>query len=493
MIRVKPKKNFAEHKPSLIKDWDYEKNIHSPYDLSCNSAVRVWWKCHKCNYEWKQSVRGRKGAQDSCHKCNSLGILFPEISQDWDYEKNILTPFDVPKMHSKKVWWKCHNCNYSWESSPVIRVANESPCKNCSNSTNGTSKIERKIFFFIKKIHKVNVKNGHKFIGHMGVDIYIPSKKIAIEYDGRYWHSNKELKDVSKSEFLKKIGVKLIRIREIGLNKISDQDIIYNPLKDSMNYLIREIVSKIHLNNSEIKRFNKLISENLDFYKIPKEYMLYPLRENSLLVTHPQIIPEWDYEKNEITPDLITFGQNIKIWWKCKSCNGSWHTNPYIKIRNVGCCKFCNNKIVTIGKSSFSKEWDYNKNKENPITISSKSHSKKYWWKCKSCSTEYQSTPSSKTTKIKNCPKHGCDESMYNSFGIHKSSINYENSILNKFPTLAKDWDIIKNKITPDQVPCGANKKAWWNCHCCGHQWESIIYSRIYKDQPRSCSKCRWS
>ena len=45
------------------------------------------------------------------------------------------------------------------------------------------------------------------------LDIYIPSKKIAIEYDGSFWHENKTKKDLEKNQKCKKDGIILYRIR----------------------------------------------------------------------------------------------------------------------------------------------------------------------------------------------------------------------------------------------------------------------------------------
>ena len=47
-----------------------------------------------------------------------------------------------------------------------------------------------------------DTKNGFKdlFSNTMELDIYIPSLKIAIEYDGYFWHKNKENKDLQKNK-----------------------------------------------------------------------------------------------------------------------------------------------------------------------------------------------------------------------------------------------------------------------------------------------------
>lgn len=65
-------------------------------------------------------------------KENSLQILFPEITKEWDYEKNKnLTPEMVNISSHKKVYWKCKN-NHSWINSISHRTQGES-CPYCLN------------------------------------------------------------------------------------------------------------------------------------------------------------------------------------------------------------------------------------------------------------------------------------------------------------------------------------------------------------------------
>lgn len=47
---------------------------------------------------------------------------------------------------------------------------------------------------------------------------------------------------------------------------------------------------------------------------------------NDLATLFPEIAAEWDYEKNEFTPDQVTSMTNKSVWWKCK------HGHSYQKI-----------------------------------------------------------------------------------------------------------------------------------------------------------------
>lgn len=48
---------------------------------------------------------------------NSLAVEYPELSLDWHPNKNLpLTAANVTFGSNKKIWWKCHICEYEWEA-----------------------------------------------------------------------------------------------------------------------------------------------------------------------------------------------------------------------------------------------------------------------------------------------------------------------------------------------------------------------------------------
>ena len=49
--------------------------------------------------------------------------------------------------------------------------------------------------------------------------------------------------------------------------------------------------------------------------------MYTPVNKPPLSVTHPNLVKEWDYNKNNalgIYPDEIRYGSHRKVWWICK-------------------------------------------------------------------------------------------------------------------------------------------------------------------------------
>ena len=95
---------------------------------------------------------------------------------------------------------------------------------------NGTSLRELEVYYFVCKFfpdsinrYKINYTNKN-----VEVDIFIPSLRLVIEYDGSYWHKNKIDIDNLKNKKLNELGYKVLRIREYGLQKLDkfDGDVI---------------------------------------------------------------------------------------------------------------------------------------------------------------------------------------------------------------------------------------------------------------------------
>ena len=60
-----------------------------------------------------------------------------------------------------------------------------------------------------------------------GVDIYVPSRKLAIECDGEYWHSKPRAieNDLRKTEMLKDAGYKVLRLWGTEIHKMTPEDL----------------------------------------------------------------------------------------------------------------------------------------------------------------------------------------------------------------------------------------------------------------------------
>lgn len=133
-------------------------------------------------------------------------------------------------------------------------------------------------------------------------------------------------------------------------------------------------------------KINTLIKKNGSFEKL-----------------HPELMAEWDYENNNISPDCITEKSNKKVKWICKKCQNSWITSPNERIRGRGCPNCSkqligeNSKKSKLKKSGslleacpvLAEEWDINKNSISCDKISPKSHYNAFWV-CHKCGHKWK-------------------------------------------------------------------------------------------------------
>ncbi|MDY6313600.1 MAG: zinc-ribbon domain-containing protein [Clostridia bacterium] len=466
----KKEKRYVSDNAQLMAEWNWGKNNELglfPDALMCGSGKKVWWKCVK-GHEWEATIcrrnRGRGCPYCSSNKVlqgyNDLRTLNPMLAKEWNYEKNgDLKPENFTANSGKKVWWKCVK-GHEWQA-PIYNRNKGVGCPVC-NSERNTSFPEYAILYYLKK-YGLDVIHSYKEQGYE-LDIYIPSKRIAIEYDGYFWHKNKTKKDLEKNQKCEKDGIKLYRIRE-ELPPLNDSSIEYIVQKNQKD--LPEILAKVL---SEI--IGVCVNVNLEKDAITIENLReYSEKESSLLFSDPEIAKEWNYEKNgNLKPENYTSNSGKKVWWKC-SKGHEWQARIAERNRGNG-CPYCSGRYAVKGENdlqtvnlTLAKEWNYEKNgKLKPENYTSNS-GKKVWWKC-SKGHEWQATIHSRNSGI-GCP-----------YCAGRYAIKGENDLQTLNPALAKEWNYERNsELTPTDISPNSSKKAWWKCSE-GHEWQAIVSSR---------------
>jgi very-short-patch-repair endonuclease len=114
--------------------------------------------------------------------------------------------------------WKCTKCGNIFEA---VYDDGEihSRCFNCFPKKRIVcSKKEKELVEFLKQYFPDLVENDRTLIKPKELDIVIPSKKIAIEFNGSYWHSEQAGKDkhyhLNKTLLVEQAGYRLIHIYE---------------------------------------------------------------------------------------------------------------------------------------------------------------------------------------------------------------------------------------------------------------------------------------
>ena len=281
-------------------------------NLSCRSSTPVTWICERSHiYEMaprKKIIEGRKCPYCTGKKIsdeyNSLFKVSPSIASEWDYELNdsSLNPHNVGYSSNKTVYWKCSN-GHSWKTSINNRVNKQSKCPFC-NASAQTSQMEQMLYFVLKSSFEDTVNRVK--LDNIEFDIYVPSQKLVLEYNGRYYHDG--ISD-NKVYYCLNHNLLLININET-YEKVepyidyTTNTIIFNAdnistLKPVVLLEICGLISII-LNKHNIL-FNYSITSNLE--QQVNELIQLSDFENSLGNKFPELVQDWDFEKNgNLTP-----------------------------------------------------------------------------------------------------------------------------------------------------------------------------------------------
>ena len=139
--------------------------------------------------------------------------------------------------------WKCVKCGNVFEQKGIYTTGfgydSIFPrCLKCNPFISGFSGQEKEVVDFIKSVYSGKiVENDRKLIKPFELDVYLSDVKLAIEYDGLYWHSTATGKDeyyhLNKTERCLEKGVQLIHIFEDEW--LYKQDIIKDIIKSKLN------------------------------------------------------------------------------------------------------------------------------------------------------------------------------------------------------------------------------------------------------------------
>lgn len=73
----------------------------------------------------------------------------------------------------------------------------------------------------------------------------------------------------------------------------------------------------------------------------PYCYGRYATKENNLASRYPELLVEWDRERNaDLNPSDFTPHVGKKVWWRCKTGH-SWQATIYNRTKNKSCCPVC--------------------------------------------------------------------------------------------------------------------------------------------------------
>ena len=199
------------------------------------------------------------------------------------YERYILnSKYDIPlfsledyinrKNSHDKLNFKCKQCGNVFQTYHDNGV--HSRCPKCF-PIKSVSHQEKEIVEFLKSFNLKIEENNRKNINPYELDIYIPDKKLAIEFDGIFWHNSEHRPKnyhLTKTELCEKQGIQLIHVFENEWNL--DKDIVKSRLRNLLGIYdktifarkcqIREVSNKDSVEFLDVNHIQHGINSNIN-------------------------------------------------------------------------------------------------------------------------------------------------------------------------------------------------------------------------------------
>lgn len=189
-----------------------------------------------------------------------------------------------------------------------------------------------------------------------------------------------------------------------------------------------------------------------------------------LSVSHPHLAEEWDYTKNDTTPEEISKGSHLEAYWT-GSCGHSWQQVVYNRAGLGSECAICSGRETLSGFNDLATlypdlavEWNASKNGIAADKASVRGH-KKFWWVCPH-NHDWECSLAQRIHKGITC-------------GVCTNRITLTgcNDLETLSPKLASEWDFSRNLDIPSVINPKSSQKRWWKCSL-GHSWAATIHSR---------------
>ena len=363
--------------PILSKYWDYENNTEDPTHITYKSNKEYKWICSECGKSFERTATNENKStlcQECGHKKGTANGYItrvnkshsiaddPILSTCWDYKKNIEDPAKLAYKCNRKFYWICPDCGVSFER--AANHMNEGQlCNECT----------------LKK----RIQTRHE--SYMQT-----AKSIADDpIQSKYWDYKRNPEDPKDIPFRSQ-GYYYWICPECGISYKRNASYQY-----VSSHLCNACADKARLANHAATR----------------------LIRSEKVSDRPNLLAQWDYDKNDINPDRVLAHSVTEYWWRCPMCGKSEKSTPDKKY-NAKVCWDCGNKVGGINKrksevkrkGSFgqqhphlAKEWHPTLNGNiTPYDITS-GCGDYFYWKCK-YGHIFHTSPHERVKRHAGCP-----------------------------------------------------------------------------------------
>lgn len=203
----------------------------------------------------------------------------------------------------------------------------------------------------------------------------------------------------------------------------------------------------------------------------------YVTDKNSFGALFPELVCEWNFNKNNVSPFEISHVNSNKFWWTCGKCDHDYEMTVVKKIKGVRCIYCIGRKVSTATSLAkinpkLAKEWHPTKNGELTPNDVTGGQAIMIWWKCE-LGHEWKSIINNRS-KGKGCPY------------CSNRKVNRDNCMWTTNPELASMLVDPEDGYKYTQF---SNKKVNWRCPDCSTLLKNKIINNVNK-KGVCCSNC---
>lgn len=394
MAKLVPGQNDLKSvNPALALEWHPTKNLpNTSESVLGGGTTPYWWQC-ALGHEWEANVGNRLRGR-GCPYCgnravlpgfNDLATLAPGKLAEWHPSKNLpITPDSISPNTTKILWWQCSK-GHEWQS----KADTKKGCPFCANWKINPGENDLNTLYPELCLEWDQEKNFPLRSTHVGPGT--PNKAWWICPKGHSYQAS------INARAIRRTGCPYCSHKSL-LTGFNDLETLHpqlaaewHPIKNG-NLQAREVINgsgaKFWWLCSQGHSFqataNKRVSQGSGCGFCANHAALVGF--NDLQTKFPELLTEWDFEKNIIQPFEVTAGTNTKVWWKC-SLGHSWFTQISSRSRLGGGCPYCAGVRTLPGfndletkRPDLAKQWHPTKNNKKPGEVGF--GSTKFWWVC---------------------------------------------------------------------------------------------------------------
>lgn len=484
--------------PEVAATWHPTLNgDRTPSSVAPRSNSKAWW-FGDCGHTWEAVIANRTNKiRSGCPYCanqkigygNDLATRHPDLAKEWHPTRNgDLTPGEVTAGARSNVWWQCAS-GHEWRAM-VFKRSNGASCEKCKLV--GLSELEIALFVELRAVlsdHLAPIRHDVRMSAVNGakirVDVIVGT--IAVEFDGSFWHENKEARDSEKTEQLKKLGYAVVRVREHPLEALSRTDALVQRAptgSEVASAALKKMVEYGLLEAEAAEAARRYIKNGDAVAQAEASKMVAALRLReygalSLAEKFPDIASEWHPDLNEgLSPAQVMAHSGKSAWWICPAGHAYKTVIGYRTSGGHG-CGHCSGRYVTpetslaVVRPDLAAEWHPTLNGTlTPHDVVPYSRVS-VWWLCEEGhATRDLLNDRSKGMVCPECPK---------------SRRHTDTSLAARFPALAAEWHpTLNGALTPHDVRPYLKQLVWWLCPN-GHSTEDTLTTRA---RGRVCQEC---